>query len=964
MIPVIIGNRHDQQIDRTAESLMEPTKGIDPMAESKHTERIDTIPVIVNNRAENGTHTRVQCQRHTVNPSNLSVAFDMKWNFPSVMNCNARSVNNKMNELQCISHDNGIDLVCITESWLVTDDTTITLDGYYPPFRNDRENRQGGGVLCFVRDNIKVKEWKEFYEDGIETLWLTIYPKNLPRNISCIILEVVYHPPKSDNFKLYTHISYCLDSMLSAHPNAGILLAGDFNQYKDSYLKQSYSLRQIVKEPTRGNHILDKIFTTMDQFYGIPKILAPLGASDHSVVVCHPQIQNNYKPPERITILKRSNDSNAKNMFVHALKTVDWCPLYNAETCDEKFSIFHDTISKNLNEFLPVIEVKRSSNDKPWITDNFRNKIVQRQHALNTGNKAEYNRLRNSINRSSKVLKKKFYKNGIEDLKTSNPSEWWRKTKVLSGTDSKSSLTNLVNNIYDGDSKTLARDVNCFFQSVPNVLKPLDKEFILPSSDIPSKYIIAIEDVENRMSKININKSSGPDELPNWIIRDLAPILSKPVTSLFNASIREASVPALWKCATITPLPKVSIAQNIETDLRPISLTSVLSKILESFVSDWLWDFVKDKLHQNQFGGVKNSSTAHALTKMLHDWHEAVHNNNSVRLLLVDYKKAFDLVDHNVLLAKLNDLDVPNFIINWIGAFLSDRKIRVRINNELSDWLKINGSVPQGSKLGPLLYVIMINDLQPIGENFNMYKFMDDSTLSEIILRNSNSVMQEAADSVVEWSDKNNTQINPRKTVEMLISFTKVALDVGNLTINGTTIERVKNAKLLGVIISDDLTWGNHVDEICKKANKRLHYLVSLRRAGLSKEDLIVYYKHVIRPVLEYCCVVWHTSLTVQQTEQIEHIQTRAMRIIGTDTVSLETLEKRRENQCIKFFNQIQSNEHVLHSLLPPQKQANVYNTRYFMQYPIPKCTTKRFKNSFLNFSLINRQNIIPSSLC
>ena len=915
---------------------------------------IKNIPVLVTNRSP---MPNIKKHNNKITHSNLITVFDMKWDFPSIMNCNARSVNNKIDELQCVSQSNGIDIVCITESWLVPDNMTISLSGYYPPFRRDREIRQGGGVMCFVKDNLKVKHWEELSNNDLETLWLTVYPAKLPRNISCIIIGIVYHPPNANHSTLYNHLSDSLDKILSVHPNAGIFLTGDFNKFKDNYVKQSYNLKQLVKEPTRGNNILDKIFTNMDQFYQNAKVLSPLGASDHSIVTSHPQVQKHYKAPTKFTVLKRSNDHNSKAVLVHAIKNINWNPLYAASLCEEKFSIFSNTLNDLLDAHLPVVEVKRCSNDKPWITDSFRAKVSQRQTAFNSGNKVEYNRLRNHVNRSSKQLKKRFYKNNVEDLKDSNPSEWWRKTKVLAGVKSNGNLCFLTNNVYNGDTKQLANDVNVFFQSVTKALQPLQPR-TQPgnATDIPSDYTIKVEDVENAMCKINVKKSTGPDDLPNWIIRDLAPVLSKPVASIFNASLVEAKVPSLWKSAIIAPLAKTKVPQDIETDLRPISLTSILSKVLESFVVDWIYECVSEKLFNNQFGGIRNSSTAHALTKMLHDWHTAIHEDQSVRLLLLDYKKAFDLIDHNILLEKLKELNVPDFLVNWIGAFLCDRNICVRINNEISDWLKINGSVPQGSKLGPLLYVIMINDLQIYSDNFDLYKYMDDSSVSEFIPKDRVSKMQEAVDSVSVWSEKNNMQINPVKTVDMLISFHRSKLEVENLVINGTEIRRVDSTKLLGLIISNDLSWTLHVDEICKKANKRLFYLISLRRAGLSKADLTTYYIHIVRPVLEYCCVVWHTSLTVNQREKIENIQKRALKIIGDEASSLESLESRREQQCKKFFNDIKKENHKLHDLLPKLKTCNHYNTRNFKPYPLPNCTTDRFKNSFINYSLIHRQ--------
>ena len=277
-------------------------------------------------------------------------------------------------------------------------------------------------------------------------------------------------------------------------------------------------------------------------------------------------------------------------------------------------------------------------------------------------------------------------------MKNANPSEWWHKTKVLAGIKVKDNLSSLTNS-YDNNCKLLANDINKIFQSFTNEVQPLDKTIIPFKVDkIPSQYIISVQQVENEMAKVKLDKSSGPDNIPNWVVRDLAPVLAPAVTAIFNASLRDGFIPPEWKCANITPIPKVNIPENIEIDLRPISLTPVLSKILESFIVSWIWDLVKDKIHRNQFGGIKNSSTAHALVTMLHQWNTAIHDNKSVRVVLLDYKKAFDRVDHTILINKIKRFGIPEFITRWLCSFLADRHIRVKINSEISDWLSINGA--------------------------------------------------------------------------------------------------------------------------------------------------------------------------------------------------------------------------------------------------------------------------------
>lgn len=200
---------------------------------------------------------------------------------------------------------------------------------------------------------------------------------------------------------------------------------------------------------------------------------------------------------------------------------------------------------------------------------------------------------------------------------------------------------------------------------------------------------------------------------------------------------------------------------------------------------------------------------------------------------------------------------------------------RVKISDYVSDWLTLNGGMPQGSYLGPLIFLVLINDLTA---GCLLHKFMDDTTLSEIIPKGSVSNMDSILREVVNWLCDNFMNINWRKTKEMVLG-TKSA-SVSDLCVNDNSIERVHVFKLLGVLLDNNLKWNNHVDAVCARASSRLHLLKILKRSSLSSDDLVYFYTAFIRPILEYACPAWHHSLTNEQSRQIESVQKRALSII------------------------------------------------------------------------------------
>jgi hypothetical protein len=205
-----------------------------------------------------------------------------------------------------------------------------------------------------------------------------------------------------------------------------------------------------------------------------------------------------------------------------------------------------------------------------------------------------------------------------------------------------------------------------------------------------------------------------------------------------------------------------------------------------------------------------------ALIYMLHKWYEAADKQgNTIRICLLDFSKAFDRLDHNILLKKLKDMEIHPLLLNWIANFLTDRQQRNRVGQFFSEWKFLNAGVPQGTKLGPLLFLIMINDLAVADETV---KFVDDTSLWEIISNNSPSQLPANIISCSEWSSVNNMKLSVSKTKELRVCFSKLIPSFAPITIRGQEVDVVSEAKLLGVVLSDDLKWNRHIDYICKKA--------------------------------------------------------------------------------------------------------------------------------------------------
>lgn len=378
----------------------------------------------------------------------------------------------------------------------------------------------------------------------------------------------------------------------------------------------------------------------------------------------------------------------------------------------------------------------------------------------------------------------------------------------------------------------------------------------------------------------------------------------------------------------------------------------------------WVWEFVRRLIDMGQFGAIRGTCTTDALITMLHHWLHGTdkwQDKNFVQIVLLDYAKAFDHIDHNILMHKLASMNIPDSLLRWIEVFLMDRRQRVKIGTVVSDWCEIWGTVPQGTLLGVLCFVAMINDLQT---SCTTIKYVDDTTIYNVTSDVQDTSLQVAVDTAIKWSSDNSMNINASKTKELLITYMKKPPNVPHITINGEDIERVSECKLLGVHLNDQLNWDLHIDKIHKKACQRLHFLSCLRRSNLNSRDMVRVFTSLIRPLVEYACQVWHPGLTQQQTDQIELVQERALKMIfseltyedALESANVEKLSVRRTNMCEKLFIDAQNPQHRLNHLLPPLRDVTSSRShRELYHFQVPLVHTKRFRKTFINYGLDNK---------
>ena len=691
--------------------------------------------------------------------------------------------------------------------------------------------------------------------------------------------------------------------------------------------------------------------------YEKPSPYSSIGKSDHLCVLWKPK-RHRVAQHKRKTQITRPLLESGIRTFGTWIQSLDWHMVLKTNGTQHKADAFYTILDQGMSSCFPEKKKTVHTNDKPWITPQIKDLIAKRQKAFISGFDQEWRKLRNEVKRKIEKAKIDYHANRIRGLQKTESRKWYQQIKKVTNS-GKSELRLDIPGVCVDDEKGKADAVNDMFAKVSAHVPPLDTSELpayLPAKDPPP--ILHPWEVYSELMKINPNKSGGPDRIPGKIIKEFAYEMSIPLTDILNSSFAEGIVPSQWKQGIVVPIPK----QRPPTldKLRPISLTSIFAKVAEGFVSRWVIDDISHMLDIRQFGNVAGVSTNHYLVNMMHYLHtgaEVSHNTGTI--VLTDFSKAFDLVDHSILIKKIIQMGVRRNIVPWLCDFLQQRQQCVRYNNILSDFVQLTAGVPQGTKLGPIGFQILINDAAD-ESHAEVWKYVDDLTFAENSTSDSNSHIQEDLNKFSDWAATNGLNLNAKKCQALEVNFSKTKPQHADLSIGSDKLDYVDKAKILGISIQNDLKWQSQVDIMIKKANTRLFMLRSLKRFGFDQDELTVVYKSYVRPVLEYADVVWHSGLTCKQASDLERIQRRAIRtILGYKYISysksiqqcnIKKLSDRRVEHCRTFANGLSDSLRTSHLLPPTRISVHGRSLRSAHDRTQLRAKTNRFKQSPIPF--------------
>ena len=487
----------------------------------------------------------------------------------------------------------------------------------------------------------------------------------------------------------------------------------------------------------------------------------------------------------------------------------------------------------------------------------------------------------------------------------------------------------------------------------PNDIDSFENEsFVHSISGYLSRIECSAEEIYDLIGVLDPSSAAGVDGIAGKMLKGTAISVSPILAEIFNLSLSSGKVPHDWKISRIIPIFKSGDKKSVK-NYRPISLQPIISKMLEKIIHKHILFHLQNNnlLTNSQFGFLPRSSTTDALLTAIHDWHTDFQAHRDVAVGLFDLAKAFDKVPHRLLIQKINALGISGKLLSWIQSYLSNRYQCVAVHGCSSELVPVQSGVPQGSVLGPLLFLTFINSLPniPLSAGSKLVLYADDTTLYKPI-NNINDIhlFQDDINKIFSWFTDNFLQANAKKTKIMISSLKQNPYPSCQFFLDAQPIERVTNITFLGIQISNKLSWNIHIDTICKKArriigliHRNFHLAPSLLRRSL--------YITMVRPILEYSCVSWH-PLNKTLTNRLESVQRFACRVILQtwdldhqellSRTSLPTLESRRDFYTVihvfKILNNLSSAPNVF---TPHTRQDTRSNHSRSLHIPFSRLT-------------------------
>ena len=895
-----------------------------------------------------------------------------------IVNCNGLKSASKKSQFQALIDQHRPDIVLGCESKL---GNSISTHSVFPSdfnvFRKDRDEH-GGGVFVAVHNSLIVSNCPEFDVD-CELLWCSLQFTNAKP----LFIASFYRPPnnrKQDLDQLRQSLSKLMTQHRRSHPN--IIIGGDFNlpdinwesgtttnpctsnhqELLDLLLENSLS--QVIREVTRpaSSNILDLLITSNPALVSDVNVLP--GISDHDIIsfTFSGNLKFAPKPSRKIFQFHKANQEGLSEA-VRNFSTEFLASSPELSSVDENWIKILNFLNECIKDFIPS-KISKNRRHLPWITPELKRHMRKRDRLFKKARRnpstaawQSYRQYRNKVAKLVHQAHNNYVNNVVGDSLSDNPKTFWSYVKLCRTENMGIPSLRQDDKLY-ATAKDKAECLNTYFQSVftKDETCPDFYQRTSPYNDIGHLYIHR-PGVEKQLRELNPSKASGPDEIPPRLLKLVAHEIAPSLAFLFQQSFNTGTVPTQWKHALVTPIHKSGDKCN-PSNYRPISLTCICCKIMEHVVLSHISKHLAlhNILTDVQHGFRQRLSTTTQLISAIQDWANTLQTRGQTDVVFLDFRKAFDRVSHQRLHMKLRYYGITGDTLHWINSLLSGRQQAVTVSGSQSTWRPVTSGVPQGSVIGPVLFLLYINDIN-VNVQSKMRLFADDSVIyREIHCIKDHEILQQDLHALADWSRQWLMDFNIRKCATLTITR-KRKPSLCEYELLEDLIPRVQEYKYLGIIISKDLRWTAHCQTIRQKANRTLG-LLRRTLSPCSKDVKNRAYQALVRPQMEYGSEAWNPYCTTT-AQSLEGVQKAAARFVyqdyrwSTSSTALvsklgwDTLHTRRLAAQSNMFYKIHYK--LVNITLPSSISPATYIGRHDhkLKYAIPEATMDPYKFSF-----------------
>ena len=851
-----------------------------------------------------------------------------KSNGIKIMHQNIRGLLNQKDNLEAIiTEKDSFDIFTLSETHIIENhhqdnDNLYKLEGYRFLKRN-RPVGKGGGEAVYITDKLKFVIREDLEMKGIECLWLEIILEKAKN----FLVGVIYRPPDNSLYTnkdfnqdlnlMLSNVNKCsLETIILGDLNVNFLVKNDHKDIKNIFNVQSFD--QIIQKPTRvtenTSSLIDVVFTNQPKQISNQDVFA-LSLSDHDCVGCIRKVNNARYEPKTITCRNYSNYNPAN--LCNKLEEVDWFDFYNSRCPNKAWQLMKDILYKSFAEEAPFIRKRVKGRYCPWLTADIKIHMNERDQLLRKARRSKreydwnlYKRKKNFCTSLVKKTKDSYHRNLLLENKN-NPAKFWQNIKHVFPNTCSNKDSVYAPSIDGSENNPQAKaDSFCkFFANIAENLKidtyPLMNFKWSPNAIIPSRtknvfkfnYVSKVF-IEKELLMLKSKKSAGIDDLPPRLLKDTAKVISKPLCVLVNLSLKTGIVPSEWKIPKTSPLHKKEDLTSAN-NYRPISILPILSKILEKAVHNQLTSYLEENklLSSRQFGFRKRHSTELATALLIDDMRKDVDCGKLVGAVFIDLSKAFDVLGHSLLLDKLRSYGIQSTEYKWFTDYLFCRKQICCYNGAKSCPQALNVGVPQGSILGPVLFLLYFNDFNECLKHSNIIQFADDTVIyvsSECFFTIERSLNQDLIE-ISNYFRKNHLimNLNKGKTKSMLIGTAKKLSkcnDELKLQYNSRNISSTNQYKYLGSKMNTTLNMNDHFNSVYKQSCNKLSILSKMSKR-MTSDSLQMIYTSMIIPPLLYSSIN-NLGICETQKEKLKSLQRRAEMLIGVSQANIYDLIK------------------------------------------------------------------------